>query len=159
MVSTRSNPMMLSRRSALRLAAAGLAAVPLAVAGNATVHAQATPVAGGDIAAWLAQMNEYADAGTFPAVQENAAGVTSTVLVEIPAIEFTGEGQSSTLPTGPLQYIYRFQDSEIAAPADGTQPFKYVEIDWNTEGAPRGPSGAFSSPHFDFHFYSFPTTK
>jgi hypothetical protein len=110
-------------------------------------------VAGGDIAAWLAQMNEYADAGTFPAVQKTAGGVTSSVLVENPAIDFTGEGQSSTLPTGPLQYIYRFQDSEIAAPADGTQPFKYVEVDWNTEGAPRGLGGAFSSPHFDFHFY------
>jgi hypothetical protein len=154
MVFNRSNPMMLSRRSALRLGAAGLAAVPLAATGAAMVRAQGTPVAGGDVATWLAQMNEYAEAGTFDAVQENAAGITSTVLVEIPAIEFTGEGLSPTLPTGPLQYIYRFQDSGIAAPADGTQPFKYVEIDWNTEGAPRGPNGAFLSPHFDFHFYT-----
>ena len=150
----------LSRRTALRLGATGVAAIPLAAGLRAAVAhddhgipADATPVADDQTAAWLAQMNAYAEAGTFDAVQENADGVTSSVLVEIPAIEFTGEGQSATLPVGPSQYIYRFQDSEITAPEGADQPFTYVEIDWNTEGEPRGPNGSFLSPHFDFHFY------
>jgi hypothetical protein len=153
MVRARSTPQPVTRRSALRLGMAGLAAMPLAMSTNRTATAEVTPVADGDTASWLAQMYAYAEAGSFAAVQQNAGGVTSTVMVEIPAIDFTGEGQSSTLPAGPLQYIYRFQDSIIAAPDDGTQTFTYVEIDWNTEGAPRGPNGAFASPHFDFHFY------
>ncbi len=35
-------------------------------------------------------------------------------------------------------------------------PFTYLEIDWNTEGLPRGPNNSFVSPHFDFHFYLKP---
>ena len=98
-------------------------------------------------------MNAYAESGLFQGTQENDAdGVTASVMVEIPAIEFTGEGRSATLPTGPSQYIYRFHNSAIAAPDGSDQPFAYVEIDWNTEGEPRGPNGSFASPHFDFHF-------
>lgn len=116
-----------------------------------------TPAASGtptdEEAAWTAQMDAYRQAGTFPAVQTNADGRASTVMVEIPKIDFTGDGMSSTLPTGPLQYIYRFVDADIAVPEGSDAPFSFVEIDWNTEGAPRGPGGSFSSPHFDFHFY------
>jgi hypothetical protein len=43
-------------------------------------------------------MNACAEAGVFAAVRQNADGITSSVLVEIPAIAFTGEGQSSILP-------------------------------------------------------------
>lgn len=149
----------LSRRAAMRLGLAGVAATGLVVAGarlgTAQHDMQATPAATptDETAAWLAQMNAYAEAGAFTATQKSAGGVTSSVMVEIPAIEFTGEGTSATLPVGPSQYIYRFQDSEVEA-ADGEPgPFTYVEIDWNTEGEPRGPNGSFASPHFDFHFY------
>lgn len=148
-----------NRRRLVQLGLGGTALLPLAGFANQHDHSGtpvATPPSGTDEASWLAQMNAYAETGTFPAVQENDGNLTSSVTVEIPAIDFTGEGTSSTLPTGPLQYIYRFQDSEIEAPEGANQPFQYVEIDWNTEGAPRGPGGSFSSPHFDFHFYVIP---
>ncbi len=134
-----------------------MVAVPAGAAVTSLARAHGTPVASpeatGDTATWLAQMNAYAEAGAFSAVQENAGEITSTVMVEIPAIEFTGEGQSATLPVGPSQYIYRFHNSAIAAPEGSDQTFTFVEIDWNTEGEPRGPNGSFASPHFDFHFY------
>lgn len=153
-------PVIVSRRAALRLGAA-VAALPGGLALTNLVRAHddapaASPAVTDDTATWLTQMNAYAEAGAFDAVQEVAAGVTSTVMVEIPAIEFSGEGQSATLPVGPLQYIYRFQNSMIAAPDGAEQPFTYVEIDWNTEGEPRGPNGSFASPHFDFHFNMLP---
>ena len=63
--------------------------------------------------------------------------------------------QSSTLPVGPCQTIYRSIFSQIRTRHHATaSPFKYVEVDWNTEGLPRGPQGSFVSPHFDFHFYT-----
>jgi hypothetical protein len=56
---------------------------------------------------------------------------------------------------GPCQTIYRYAFSQIRAPRPAAaSPFKYVEVDWNTEGLPRGPQGSFVSPHFDFHFYT-----
>jgi hypothetical protein len=101
-------------------------------------------------------MRAYHDAGSFPARQSNTAqGTPARVAVTIPAIAFTGPGRSSTLPVGPCQTIYRDVFSQIRtrrhAPAS---PFKYVEVDWNTEGLPRGPANSFVSPHFDFHFYT-----
>jgi hypothetical protein len=141
----------------LVFAALAISIAPGASSGHGS---QATPVASagsdcadGDTAAWLEQMNAYGEAGDYPAVQENDGTVTSTVMVELPAIEFTGEGQAATLPVGPCQHIYRYAYANIQAPDGASQPFQYVEIDWNTEGEPRGPNGSFSSPHFDFHFY------
>lgn len=142
------------------LAVISLPLTPAAVTAHETHGTPTAPADGacadGDTAAWLEQMNAYGEAGTYPAVQVNDGEVTSTVMVELPAIEFTGEGQSATLPVGPCQHIYRYQYSGIQAPAGASQPFQYVEIDWNTEGAPRGPNGSFVSPHFDFHFYLLP---
>ncbi|HYH11375.1 MAG TPA: hypothetical protein VD789_03385 [Thermomicrobiales bacterium] len=137
-------------------------ALSLTSGGVSALRVQGTPVvsnpdcANGNSGAWREQMDTYASAGTYPAIQVNDGELTSTVMVELPAIEFTGEGQSATLPTGPCQHIYRYAYSTIEAPDGGSQPFAYVEIDWNTEGEPRGPNGSFVSPHFDFHFYLLP---
>lgn len=135
----------------------GCAAIATATAQQATPIA-ATPVPdfacdNGSPADWTAQMDAYAKAGSFPAVQTQTGDVIASVLVEIPAIEFTGDGQSATLPIGPCQTIYRFAYSDVEAPEGASLPFAYAEVDWNTEGEPRGPNGSFSSPHFDFHFY------
>ena len=54
------------------------------------------------------------------------------------------------------QTIYRFAYNNVSADAGAALPFQYVEVDWNTEGEPRGPNGTFSSAHFDFHFYMQP---
>jgi hypothetical protein len=106
-------------------------------------------------------MNAYAGAGKFPAGQrDDRRGLPRSVSVEIPPIEFTGEGRSSTLPVGPCQNIYRFRYRDIRAGRGGPPaPFRYVEIDWNTEGKARGPMGSFVSPHFDFHYYLEPKRR
>jgi hypothetical protein len=159
----------LTRRGMLRAGGAGLGVLSLAAATQlVAAHGdhQTAPATPGEIPppppatptpAWQEQMDAYGAAGDFTVTQINdAQGVTESVMLEIPPIEFTGEATSSTLPEGPLQYIYRFKDSAVGAP-DGSQvPFQYVEVDWNTEGAPRGPNGSFSSAHFDFHFYMWP---
>jgi hypothetical protein len=90
----------------------------------------------------------YSRAGKYPARQ-----VGGKVWVEVPPIDFTGLGHSSTLPTGPCQHIYRFRFPHIRAADGHPSPFHYVEVDWNTEGKGRGPKESFVSPHFDFHFY------
>jgi len=60
----------------------------------------------------------------------------------------------SRLPNLPQGSIYRFKLMDIES-VDGLEvPFEYIEVDWNTEGAPRGPNGSFVNPHFDFHFYT-----
>ncbi|MGN6275612.1 MAG: hypothetical protein ACTHNP_06745 [Solirubrobacterales bacterium] len=93
-------------------------------------------------------MRAYRRSGKFPAVQAGRK-----VWVEVPPIDFTGPGHSSTLPVGPCQHIYRFRFPQIRATDGHPSPFRYVEVDWNTEGEARGPHGSFISPHFDFHFY------
>jgi len=105
-----------------------------------------------------ALMRAYRAAGTYPARQTNTAhGTPAAVTVSIPPIAFTGPGQSTTLPTGPCQTIYRFDYPRVRTPHEATAPlFKYAEVDWNTEGLPRGPQNSFVSPHFDFHFYLRP---
>jgi len=110
----------------------------------------------GDPTTWSAQMNAYANAGTYPAVQTDANGIPSSVTVTIPPIDFTGDGTSATLPIGPCQTIYRFAYSTIVTTSGEPGPFLYVEVDWNTEGLSRGPNGSFISPHFDFHYYMLP---
>lgn len=101
-------------------------------------------------------MRAYRKAGSYRARQSNTAQRSpARVAVSIPPIAFTGPGQSSTLPVGPCQTIYRYAFSQIRGRRDATaSPFKYVEVDWNTEGLPRGPQNSFVSPHFDFHFYT-----
>lgn len=119
--------------------------------------ADATPAcAGVNAATEIGLMRRYRNAGSFPAKQSNTAQRTpARVAVSIPSIAFTGPGQSSTLPVGPCQTIYRYVFSHIRTRQHATaSPFKYVEVDWNTEGRPRGPHGSFVSPHFDFHFYT-----
>ena len=61
---------------------------------------------------------------------------------------------NSVLPTQPQSSIYRFKYDVISASSDPQFPFRYLEVDWNMEGQPRGPNGSFSTPHFDFHFYT-----
>lgn len=95
-----------------------------------------------------AMMQAYRRAGKFPAVQ-----VGHKVWVEVPPIDFTDPGHSSTLPVGPCQHIYRFRFPKVRATDSHLSPFHYVEVDWNTEGKGRGPNESFVSPHFDFHFY------
>jgi hypothetical protein len=162
----------MDRRKRFRVGGAAarslLVAVIIALASVATAVAQGTPVPAtpvpayacddGTPAEWTAQMDAYANAGTYPTVQTQTGDAIDSVLVEVPAIKFTGDGQSATLPVGPCQTIYRFAYSDVQAPEGASLPFAYAEIDWNTEGEPRGPNGSFSSPHFDFHFYMEPKT-
>lgn len=105
-------------------------------------------------------MDAYAQ-GSFPARQRDARrGLPQSVSVEIPPIRFTGPGKSSTLPTGPCQHIYRFVFPDVEAPPGSEpSPFRFVEVDWNTEGLPRGPNNSFQSAHFDFHFYLRPAQE
>lgn len=105
-------------------------------------------------------MEAYAE-GSFPARQEDARhGLPESVSVEIPPIRFTGPGNSATLPVGPCQHIYRFAFPDVqAAPGGRPSPFRFVEVDWNTEGLPRGPNNSFLSAHFDFHFYLRPAAE
>ncbi len=133
---------------------------------QASAH-EATPMAtpsatvdcaNGATAAWGDQMEAYGKAGTYPTIQKSVNGRASTLLVDIPKISFTGAGQSATLPVGPCQNIYRFAYSDVTSDAGEPGSFAYAEIDWNTEGLPRGPNGSFASPHFDFHFYMLPRT-
>jgi hypothetical protein len=111
---------------------------------------------GGDAEARL--MQAYIASGTFPARQvNNPRGAADRITVTIPPITFTGAGRSPTLPVGPCQTIYRFGFQGIQAPHGAAGgPFRYAEVDWNTEGLPRGPNNSFSSAHFDFHFYLQP---
>jgi hypothetical protein len=145
------------------LAIAAVSAAALWSLGSA---ARAVPVAGAVAATpacaavhpatETALMRTYRNAGSYPATQSNTArGTPARVAVTIPAITFIGPGRSSTLPVGPCQTIYRSVFSRIRTQHEGSpSPFKYVEVDWNTEGLPRGPQNSFVSPHFDFHFYT-----
>jgi hypothetical protein len=103
-------------------------------------------------------MDAYAGAGAYPTVQRNKPnGAPTRVSVDVPQVGFTGPGSSATLPVGPCQHIYRYQFGKVQAPgAEPRSPFRYVEVDWNTEGLPRGPNNSFVSPHFDFHYYLRP---
>jgi hypothetical protein len=157
------HPLARYRAARVRAALAAVVLVGSAVWSGAAIAAPGTPTPNaspdcsrGDPASWSRQMSTYADAGAYPAVQEATGDRVSSVLVEIPAIAFTGDGQSATLPVGPCQYIYRYRYSDVQASSGAAAPFAYVEVDWNTEGRPRGPNGSFSSPHFDFHFYLLP---
>lgn len=143
------------------VAVAAVAALVLATA-IATAPADQAAAAGGcngvSLPGGSRLMGTYSRAGEFPAVQTNtSAGVPAGVSVEVPPIRLTGAGRSATLPVGPCQHIYRFQFENVRAPGGAVpSPFRYVEVDWNTEGRPRGPNNSFTSPHFDFHYYLRP---
>jgi hypothetical protein len=95
-------------------------------------------------------MDAYASADGYAARQRgDRVGVT------IPPIRFNPDGATSPdLPVGPCKTIYRFRYPTVSGrPGHPPSPFRYVEIDWNTEGEPRGPNGSFATAHFDFHFY------
>ncbi len=77
------------------------------------------------------------------------------VELEMPSPFHDGQLLSdSILPVLPHSSIYRFQYLDIDQSDELDVPFQYVEVDWNTEGLPRGPNGSFINPHFDFHFYT-----
>jgi hypothetical protein len=80
-----------------------------------------------------------------------------SVSVALPRVDLTGGATSPTLPVGPCGHIYRFAypGIEVGAGPDAG-PFASVEVDWNTEGAPRGPNGSFTSAHFDVHLFVEP---
>ncbi len=150
-------------------AAAVIAAAALAVAsasagarrqsaGRAGAAVGSPACARGDAAAEARQMRAYRNAGSFPAREvDNRRGSPRGVSMQIPPLAFTGPGTSSTLPVGPCQTIYRFVFHKItAARGAARSPFRYIEVDWNTEGIPRGPNNSFTSGHFDFHFYLRP---
>lgn len=61
---------------------------------------------------------------------------------------------NSVLPTLPQSSIYRFKYLTPTEADKRLTPFQLLEVDWNTEGQPRGPNGSFITPHYDFHFYS-----
>ena len=77
--------------------------------------AAATPAcAGVNPATEAGLMRTYRNAVSYRATQSNTAqGTPARVSVSIPAIGFTGPGQSSTLPVGPCQTIYRSIFSRI----------------------------------------------
>lgn len=141
-----------SAAAALSLGLAG-APAPLAHAADAAPACAAV-----EPATEAGMMRAYRNAGGYRASQSDTAqGTPARVAVNIPTIAFTGPGQSSTLPVGPCQTIYRSIFSQIRTQSHATaSPFQYVEVDWNTEGLPRGPQNSFVSPHFDFHFYTRP---
>lgn len=87
-----------------------------------------------------------------------ASDLPDRVSVDVPRVALSdGRRTSATLPVGPCQTIYRFHYASLDDP-DGAarSPFRYVEVDWNTEGVPRGPNKSIVSAHFDFHFYMRP---
>jgi hypothetical protein len=148
------------RSTRVLLGAALVLAAP-AFAGVARAHPLTAPPAcdaGGDGAEQRALMRAYQAGGPLRARQvDGRSGRVRRVLVEIPAIAFDGPGRSGTLPAGPCQTIYRFAFPDIEARGGAKpSPYAYAEVDWNTEGLPRGPNDSFSSPHFDFHFYLRP---
>jgi hypothetical protein len=148
-------------RKSVVLAGSAVAALLLAV-GLARAPADTAGVASRCGGVSLRQgsrlMDAYSRAGAYPTVQTNTpGGIPASVSVDIPSIRFTGSGRSATLPVGPCQHIYRFRFGTVRVPGGKTpSPFRYIEVDWNTEGLPRGPNNSFVSPHFDFHYYLRP---
>lgn len=74
--------------------------------------------------------------------------------VQVPDPHVSEAGVATDLPLGPCQTVYRFKYERLPR-----GPFEYAEVDWNTEGKPRGPNNSFTSPHYDFHFYLWPKRR
>lgn len=45
----------------------------------------------------------------------------------------------------------------LPMPAKGPAPYEFAELDWNPQGHP--PTGVYTVPHFDFHFYAMPKAE
>jgi hypothetical protein len=43
---------------------------------------------------------------------------------------------------------------DLRLPARSPAPYRFAELDWNSQGHP--PAGVYTVPHFDFHFYTVP---
>jgi hypothetical protein len=155
--------MVLGRPARILVSAALVLAAPLFARAASAHPVPASPAcdAADEGAAQRALMRAYRASDPPRARQvDGQSGRARRVMVEIPPIAFDGSGRSGTLPTGPCQTIYRFAFPRIEAPGGARpSPFAYAEVDWNTEGMPRGPGGSFSSPHFDFHFYLRPRAE
>jgi hypothetical protein len=92
---------------------------------------------------------------TFIVTNDSNLSSLQSVQLEIPnPLEGNVLPNNSILPILPQSSIYRFKYLDIQSHDGVNVPFKYVEVDWNTEGLPRGPNGSFVNPHYDFHFYT-----
>lgn len=100
-------------------------------------------------------MAAYADQAAWAiSVEQNDSGKAEAVTLRIPSpFKQPVDPKHSQLPLQPEASIYRFKYLDIAG---HSQPFQFLEVDWNTEGQPRGPNGSFVNAHFDFHFYLRP---
>ena len=103
-------------------------------------------------------MNDYIQSPKgFSVRTDVSASMVDQVSISLAPIELGDDGTSRTLAVGPCQHIYRWAFDDVPSGAGGVaSPFLYSEIDWNTEGLPRGPNNSFQYPHFDFHFYTKP---
>jgi hypothetical protein len=106
------------------------------------------------------KIKKYAERGDWKVdvpVKREGGRVSPRALRLVVPSPFAAGGDSiaknSLLPVTPQSSIYRFKYLDVSADIQPAFPFKYVEVDWNTEGAPRGPNGSFITPHYDFHFY------
>lgn len=89
-----------------------------------------------------------------PVKEEGNRVKPEAVRVVVPSPFSSGDTLAhSVLPVEPQSSIYRFKYADVSAATNPELPFRYLEVDWNMEGQPRGPNGSFSTPHFDFHFY------
>ncbi|MFL5847028.1 MAG: hypothetical protein ACJ762_20290 [Solirubrobacteraceae bacterium] len=153
--------MTLRARAAALITLAGAAAILPVALGTSAEGGQArigsTTCANTGLGQGTRMIGAYNRAGDFPAAQVDSGSSPAQVGVTVPPISFSGPGRTRNLPSGPCQHIYRFRYQRIAR-ASGQPPalFRYVEVDWNTEGIARGPANSFVSPHFDFHFYLRP---
>lgn len=107
----------------------------------------------------FAKIKKYAGRGDWkvevPAKNEGERVSPQALRLIVPSPFAGGDSiaKNSLLPTTPQSSIYRFKYLDISADTKPAFPFRYVEVDWNTEGQPRGPNGTFITPHYDFHFY------
>lgn len=133
------------------LLVAGMVSV-VAACGSSSEGSSEELACAGDAAAFSRQMEKYTS-GRLSARVEERSGKIEALKVRIPRLDVSSEGVAEQLPLGPCQHVYRFDYRDLGKSG---APFQYVEVDWNTEGKPRGPNNSFVTPHFDFHFYLLP---
>lgn len=107
----------------------------------------------------LVAIRDYAEAPGWSVITnvESHGDQSSLLAVALEMPSPFDDGQllsNSVLPVLPHSTIYRFKYLDVEESDTLDVPFQYVEVDWNTEGLPRGPNGSFINPHFDFHFYT-----
>ena len=133
---------------------AGLVAMGAACGSSSNGNSEELACAG-DATAFSRQIEQYA-ADRLSARVEGRAGQIDALKVQVPKLDVSADGVAKRLPLGPCQHIYRFDYRSLG---NSGAPFEYVEVDWNTEGKPRGPNNSFVTPHFDFHFYLLPRAQ